>query len=125
MKSSGKCETTNIKNSRGSATEVVLLENNTVINARKQVCDVLNNFYINVVGSENQQDPYVAAVLLKILLGNFSNHPSVIYIKRNFANNTFNFHNVTGCGVYKILKGMKANKGTGSDNIPSKLLTVG
>ncbi len=59
-------------------------------------CDVLNNFYINVVGSENQQHPICVSDSFEDIVGDFSNHPSVRYIKRNFVNNTFNFHSVTG-----------------------------
>ncbi len=64
---------------------------------------------------------YVAAIVFADIVGDFSNHPGVRYIKRNLVNNTFNFHSVTGCDIYKILKSMKAYKATCCDNIPSKL----
>ena len=58
------------------------------------------------------------------IVGEFSYHPSVIYIKSNFIPKTFNFQSVTSGDIYNILKSMKGNKATGCDNIPTKLLIV-
>ncbi len=79
------------------------------------MCDVSNNFYVNIVGSDNQQDPICDSNSCEDIVGEFSDHPSVTYIKSNFVRKTFNFQTVTGGDIYNILKSMKRNKATGFD----------
>ncbi len=55
------------------------------INERREVCGVLNNVYANVEGSDNQQDPICDSDGCADIVGDFSNHPRVRYIKRVFV----------------------------------------
>jgi hypothetical protein len=98
--------------SRGSQ-EIIIKENENLISNQSEVCEKLNDFYVNIaknIGIDVQE--------------NISQtHPSVSkIIETHNTNNQFHFQSVTQTEISKSLKSLNPKKATGVDNIPPKIL---
>ena len=80
------------------------------------MCDIFNNYFLNVakdIGKDSKQ------------YGNdFSTHPSIQNILKNgnFGDKTFDFRPVSEKEVGKIISRFNVKKSTGVDNISAKIL---
>ena len=98
--------------SRGSQ-EIIIKENEDLISNQSEVCEKLNDFYVNIaknIGIDAQENVS-------------QTHPSVSkIIETQNTNNQFHFQPVTQTEISKSLKSLNPKKATGVDNIPPKIL---
>ena len=107
------------KTSKNSA-DIILIENNSLVSDQAEVCNILNDFYINIakeIGINNQTSDTAT-----------NTHPSIQAIKDNspiegFEN--FDFKPVSESQVLKIINSLSSKKATGVDQIPPKILKAG
>ena len=96
------------------------MENNSLVSDQAEVCNILNDFYINIakeIGINNQTSDTATTT-----------HPSIQAIKDNspiegFEN--FDFKPVSESQVLKIINSLSSKKATGVDQIPPKILKAG
>ena len=82
------------KKSGSGDTDIILLENDKVITDEGNVCEILNDYYVNTakkIGIENEED-------------DIAQHQDVEYIANNHPQDTFQFDVVDEVQVYKKLK---------------------
>ena len=99
---------------------IILMENNSLVSDQAEVCNILNDFYINIakeIGINNQTSDTATTT-----------HPSIQAIKDNspiegFEN--FDFKPVSESQVLKIINSLSSKKATGVDQIPPKILKLG
>ena len=102
-----------------NSADIILMENNCLVSDQTEVCNILNDFYINIaqeIGINNQQADSSAM------------HPSIQAIKDNSpfgGYDTFAFKPVSESQVFKIVNSLNSKKATGVDQIPPKILRVG
>ena len=97
--------------------EISLNVGDEVITDQTDVCNIFNDFFVNVASDNVKCETVNDAIAM------FQSHPSVLSIagSRNSDLN-FDFHPVDKTQVAKKLKSLKANKATGHDQIPAALL---
>ena len=103
------------KKSGSGDTDIILLENDKVITDEGNVCEILNDYYVNIaknIGIENEED-------------DIAQHQDVEYIANNHPQDTFQFDVVDEVQVYKKLKEINPKKAIGPDDIPPKLVKLG
>ena len=95
------------------------MENDCLVSDQKEVCNILNDFNINIaqdIGIHNQSsDPA-------------GTHPSIQAIKENNPNEgyeNFDFKPISEGQVLKIINSLSSKKATGVDRIPPKILKAG
>ena len=107
------------KTSKNSA-DIILMENNSLVSDQAEVCNILNDFYINIakeIGINNQTSDTATTT-----------HPSIQAVKDNspiegFEN--FDFKPVSESQVLKIINSLSSKKATGVDQIPPTILKAG
>jgi hypothetical protein len=92
---------------------IIIKENENLISNQSEVCEKLNNFYVNITKNRGIDAQ-----------GNISQtHPSVSkIIETHNTDNQFHFKPVTQTEISKSLKSLNPKKATGVDNIPPKIL---
>ena len=91
--------------------KIILTENNNIINDTKEVSEHFNNFFATVankIGNDVIYDPV--------------NHPSILQIKGQNFDKSFDFQKTTSEKVGKIMNNINVNKATGVDGIPAKVV---
>ena len=97
-----------------SQKDTVLYNNNILVNDQNEVCEIFNNFFVNVAKDIGKSD--VPAD---------EKHPSVCAIKDNMnIHEELTFKPVTTNFVQKQINSISVKKATGVDNISSKLLRI-
>ena len=105
---------------------IVLMEDNNIVNNPQSVCNILNDFYVNITKDIGQPDPITQTDLIEEIIEAHSTHGSVLKIKElNPSNDRFEFKRVGVNYVYDLLKAVNPKKATGYDLIPPKLLKLG
>ena len=97
--------------------DIILMENNALINDQKEVCSVLNEFYVNIAKEIGINSQTVDG----------RNHPSLLAIQENSPEegySSFNFKPVDQVLVMKTINKLNTKKATGVDNLPPKILKV-
>ena len=99
--------------SKNSNSIIIQTDTNTLESDQTKVCELLNDFYINIarnIGINDKRDTT-------------QEHPSITKIKENNNHNiSFKFKHTTPQIVKKQLKKLNPKKATGCDNIPPKVL---
>ena len=95
---------------------IVLCEKGKVVNDNKEICDIFNEFYVNVandIGKDITFDEH--------------NHSSLDAIHNNVTlpDSNFEFKHVNVGTINKIVNKIGSKKATGADTIPAKLLKAG
>ena len=93
------------------------MENNALISDQKEVCSVLNEFYVNIAKEIGINSQTVDG----------RNHPSLLAIQENSPEegySSFNFKPVDQELVMKTINKLNTKKATGVDNLPPKILKV-
>ena len=104
------------KNVHKSESGIILNENNAILTKPDEVCNVLNDFYVNIANN----------IGIKSSVPVNSDHPSVQAIReRHHFAETFEFKPVSTNYIRKQLKNLNPKKATGVDNIPPKILRAG
>ena len=109
----------------GRNDSIILREEDTIITDLDKVCEVLNNFYVNVTKDIGPDDSIRADDTIKDIIEQYKDHDSIKRIKENIDHtNRFSFSKVTSDEVLKIINKMNPRKATGYDNIPPRLLRI-
>jgi len=101
-----------------SCEEIMLLESDNLITDEKQLCDIFNDFFVQIgqdIGTnENMNQP------IQNIINDYITHPSIITINHNHprTNNAFNFQQTTQETIYEIIDDMEMKKSSGYDDIP-------
>ena len=74
-------------------------------------------------------NPLEDDVIINEIVQHYSNHCSILKIKKNFDNSQtveqyYQFNSETTSDVYKLLKNISVKKATGTDKIPPKLVKI-
>ena len=109
-------------------TNVILLENDTIVNDCSSVANILNDYFVHVADDIGQPDDIVETDTFESIISEHQEHESVKNICNNTNSgyqNTFSFHEVSFETVQRKLKGINVKKATGHDQIPPKLIKLG
>ena len=110
-----------------------LVKNNAIVTEDKELTEIFNDHYINIVEKSSGIKPCSIAdtvatdddrQIIRLILEEYKNHPSILAIIQNPENsfNSFSFHEVESCQVRKQLRSLDGRKSTGEDQIPPKLV---
>ena len=105
---------------------ISILEDNRIISNDSEVCNVFNDFFVNMV-SKLSEPCHIKDIPTEQLIDYYDDHPSIRMIRqRCCAESAFRFEKVSPTQeVLLKLKGLKTNKAYGYDLIPAKLLKMG
>ena len=110
--------------------------NSSEIMLRKEIVQVLNDHYINIVERSCGEKPTSVAKqsyltddikIVDHIVRHYEDHPSVRHIKKNVKtpqNSTCSFLTISEQEVKKILKELSTEKSAGVDMIPPKLVKL-
>ena len=116
-----------ICDSKSSASEITLVEEDRVVNNPSDVAEMLNEHFINTATS-NSESLDVREMSIDDIAEHYANHPSVDTIRQIMSTHQtdpIHFCEVTQYEVKKKLIKLKTNKASGYDMIPAKLLRDG
>ncbi len=107
-------------------TNIMLRENGEVLTDNQRVCDVFNNYYVNIADGIGENTD-ISVMDLPMIIAKYDDHPSVRRIKEQMVNNVevLDIQSVSEKSVNTLLKQLDVKKSTGFDNIPAKLLRIG
>ena len=109
----------------GSIDSIILREHDNIITNTDTVCDVLNEFYVNVTKDIGPDDSIQYEDSIENIIEQYKDHDSIRRINENVdQSRSFSFQRVTSEDVFKILNKLNPRKATGYDNIPPKLLRI-
>jgi len=92
--------------------DTILFENETLINDQAQVCDIFNDFFVNVAKDIGQNS-----------ISFDDNHPSLNSIRQNKKHEVeLSFNPVSDSFISKQIDKLSSKKATGHDGISAKLL---
>lgn len=108
--------------------DYMLLEENEIIRDKKQVADIFNNFYINIVESTtgkalpeqvngDENTDIIAAIIDK-----YKNHQSITEIKERHILPKFEIPLATDEDILDIMMKINVKAGSGHDKIPPKVI---
>lgn len=107
---------------------ITLQEGDNVIVDTKEVCNVFNEYFVNIASDLSETDIDMNGSLSDIVQL-YDSHPSIVKIREVHgtfdATERFRFSNVTSENINKKLVALKVNKACGYDGKPPKLLKLG
>ena len=105
---------------------ISLLEHDTIISKPSEVCEILNEHFINIANDLSEPID-VMGKSVNAVLEFYKNHPSIVNIKAADNDNDvrFKFSKVTPDEVFKEINKLKTGKACGYDKIPAKILRSG
>ena len=107
---------------KSKTSNIILHENDQIITDKSQVCDIFNDYFVNIASSIGFDDNITS---VETAITKHSSHPSIIKIKdRHPITNQFSFKPVSTKNIRDKLKSIDPKKATGFDNIPGKLLRI-
>ena len=124
-----------LSNKEGLAdNDISLVKNDRIVTEDKELVEIFNHHYINIVEKSSGVKPCNIADMVTTadhrqtigLILEIQNHPSILAIHQNPANNcnSFSFHKVEICQVRKQLKLLDGTKSKVEDQIPPKLVFI-
>ena len=114
----------------------IILEENWVLkNNRKEKTEIFDNYYTNTAETTSGKQPSAITnpnsecqykAIVKKITESYKNHPSVVIIKENIfpSSLSFDLPQASKEDINKIVKSLNANKITGPDGIPLKLIKL-
>ena len=113
-----------LTNKSNHTNQISLLENDKVISDTNEICNVLNDYFINI--ANNIPVPLdINNLTTQGVIDTYSNHPSIKCIKNNVKlQNYFSFKTVSPSQIKDKIKCLKTNKATGYDMLPAKLIKL-
>ncbi len=115
------------KSQNKAQNDIILKENDCVVIDTSELHEIFVEFFSTVANSIGQPD-YIEMTHTNVLskvLERHENHPGVKAIKeRHMHNNKFDFKPVDKIYVRKLLNNINAQKATGYDNIPPKMIKL-
>ena len=114
-------------------TDITLVKEDKIITDDRELAEVFNDHYINIVEKSSGKKPSSIAenapssddrCIVRLILQQYQNHPSVLAIIRSLENpfDTFSPHEVSTEDVLRLLRAINDKKSTGEDKIPPKLV---
>ena len=95
---------------------ITLLENDVIVNKPDDVCNIMNNYFVNMAGDIGSSDCnrcITTDTVLNGIIDEYESHESVQFIRNNHqAYYSFEFAPVTSDCVYKLTK-LNVKKSTG------------
>ena len=110
-----------------SVSSISLLEQDKIITKPSQVCEVLNDHFINIANDLTEPSGVIGQSV-NTVIDFYKNHPSIVNINvqnTDMCNSRFNFTKVTAEEVVKSINKLKTGKACGYDKIPAKILRAG
>ena len=115
--------------------DISLVKNNAIVTEDKELTEIFNDHYINIVEKSSGVKPCSTAdtvatdddrQIIRLILEKYENHPSILASIQNPENSfkSFSFHEVKTCKVREQLKSLDGRKSTGEDQIPPKLVLL-
>ena len=110
--------------------KIIIVENDEIISNNKEVAEVLNTFFSNVVSNPNipeypVNDPFIDNIndpILKAIF-KYKNHPSIKAIEKVLKLDIlFNFNKVDKEEVFKEIIGLDASKASQDADVPTKII---
>ena len=105
---------------------IILNDGGQISTAPKEICNFLNDFFVNVASGTGPDDSIQVSEdgkWMKEIFKRHENHPSVqAKREKNTGDSTFHFIDVNVSKVKRKLQIIKPNKATGHDNIPLKIV---
>ena len=113
-----------LTNKSNRTNQISLLENDKVISDTNEVCNILNNYFINI--ASNIPVPLdINSLTTQGVIDAYSNHPSIKCIRNNVTSqNNFSFQTVSSSQIKQKIKCLKTNKASGYDMLPAKLIKL-
>lgn len=112
---------------------LMLLENGTIVRDDAKIADTFNDYYINIVelttghtaNTAPSNDNTDSTQKIRDIIKFYENHPSIIKIKEQPNLNTaFSLKPATEYDIFDILTSLKPDTATGEDTIPPKLVRL-
>ena len=101
--------------------EITLLENDSIVNDKMLVADILDNYYVNVTRDIGVADDITENDTLEDIISSHESNESIIRIKENVCHGrTFSFAHVSVNDINNKLKRINVKKATGWDMIAPK-----
>ena len=115
--------------------DISLVKNNRIVTEDKELVEIFNDHYMNIVEKSCSVKPCNIANALAVdderkiiglIFEKYKDHPSILAINQNAIKNlnSFSFLEVDVCQVRKELKSLDGKKSTGEDQIPPKLVLL-
>ena len=94
-----------------------------------QVCQHLNNFYVNVasqIGGKLAVGQHINSTreCVTLCIDHFRDYPSIQDITRKMTTSVFSFHHIAAAKVERVVHSLDPTKATGVDRIPAKVLRL-
>ena len=113
--------------------DIILEENGNLIEDNKELSEIFNNFYVNIIESTTGKKPMASNPPsycsqdeeLDHIIRQFNNHPSILKIKENILVLVFfSLSNATEDDILRILLSLDITKGAGYDTLPPKVIKL-
>ena len=102
-----------------------MIDDSKIINDPKDVCCILNQYFVNVTRGIDIYDPIIECDTIDSILNAYSDHESVLYVKNNLANpDHFHFALVSPEKVLSVIQSINVKKAIGNDMMPLKLVKL-
>ena len=110
--------------------EISLVNDDRIVTDDLELCEVYNDYYINIVENISGKKPCKIdeansidddREIVRLILDKYKNHPSIVAIVQNTERtfHTFSFNEVSTKDVWVQLKTLDGRKSTGVDQIPT------
>ena len=118
-----------------TSSDISLVKNETIVTDDKELTEIFNDHYVNIVEKSNGKKPISLAKdtgfsddrqIVRLILDKYKNHSSVLAIIQNPEQllNTFTFQEAGNQEVTKLLKSLDGRISTVEDKIPPKLVSL-
>ena len=113
--------------------DIIREENRNLIKDNKELSEIFNNFYVNIVESTTGKKPMASNPPsncshdeeLDHIIRQFNNHPSILKIKEKHpCPSVFSLSNATEDDILRILLSLDITKGAGYDTLPPKVIKL-
>ena len=109
--------------------DIKLIERNNVVKDRKNVADILNEYFINIaeyavgrqIATLPSKDTQMSILEIK---NRHENHINIQNIKNRKLNSTFAFEKTTFSNIRRLIFELDARKPMGIDTIPTKIIKM-
>jgi hypothetical protein len=107
---------------------IILRENDELVTDSIEVCNVFNNYFVNVAETIGFKDEIPSLLssndIFDHIITKYANHPSILAIKRNGFKQMFNFEITSEEEVKQIISKLDIKKSMGYDYISPKMIKI-
>ena len=108
---------------------IMLKKDDSVVKEEKEIVEIFNNHYINIVEISTGLKPNVLEEenglhQIHDIINKYEEHPSIVEIKKHATSDTFCFKEISENEVMKLFGEVKSNTSTGYDKISPKLFKL-